>query len=240
MSLLTVCQNVLAETGWPIAGAIATNSDLTAKQIFAIANTELRALCELYDWPQLETEYTFNLLPGQSVYLWPADFRVMAPLGMFDAEQYYSVKGSTGIPYWQMLKEGRLSNLNRARFRVTFPLGAPGVEFTPAPDTIGARLAVYYSKCYVRNNIGENIAQYLADTDVSRIPERYVELGVKWRFRRAKGLDFSAELAEYNSTVQAQFSRHVASGAITIGGPRGFIETTGLAPGYVRDYGFGV
>lgn len=237
MSLLSICQNVLAETGWPKLNSVASNTDATAQQIFTLANTELQAISELLSWPHLEVEYPFSTAAAQSVYLWPSDFRVLAPNSIFNASEYYGLKGSTGLQFWELLKYGNLASLSHTRFRVTYPLGLPGIEITPTPDGVQDLIAVYYSKDYVRNGVVTK-QRYDNDADVSKVPERYIELGVKWRFRRAKGLDFSAELAEYNSTVLSQFTKYLAPGDITVGGRRPN-EYYGLTPGYVPYNGFG-
>lgn len=237
MSLLSICKIVLAETGWPVLSTIASNSDATAQQIFAIANSELQSLSELFNWPHLEVEYPFNTVANQGVYLWPADFRVLAPQSVFNKSEYYELKGSTGLQYWELLKYGKLGTLAREKFRAVYPLGAPGIEITPAPVGVQSLVAVYYSNQYARDATGVGIASYLNDTDVAKIPERYVQLGVRWRFRRAKGLDFSAELAEYNSTVQTQFAKYTAQGEIRVGGAKRRFES--LTNGYIRKDGYG-
>lgn len=233
MSLLTICQNVCAVVGWPRPNAIAANTDATAQQIFALANLELQRLSERFCWPHLEVEYPFATAAGQSTYYFPADFRVLAENAIFDASEYYAVKGSQGLPYWQLLKYGKLGSLARTRFRVVYP---DGVEITPAPVNVRNFIAVYYSKNYAANSAGGATPRYVADSDVSRIPEQYIELGLMWRFRRAKGLDFSAELAEYNETIPAQYASIISLGEIPVGGRR---ELSGLTDGYVRENGFG-
>lgn len=240
MSLLSICQNVLSETGWPKFSSIAANGDATAQQIFTIANTELQSISEELNWPQLEVEYDFSTVPGQFVYLWPSDFRVLAPQAIFDSSEYYGLKGSTGLQFWQLLKYGKLGSLSRKRFRVTYPLGAPGIEITPTPETVEQMTAVYYTRDLVSSSGGSGARMYVNDTDVAKVPERYIELGVKWRFRRAKGLDYSAELAEYNATVKSQFTKYISPAEIPVGGRRWPDEYTGLTYGYVPENGFGL
>lgn len=240
MSLLTICKSVLAEVGWPVVSSIVSNQDATAQQIFAIANAELEAISELFDWPHLEVEYPFVTVPGQAVVLWPSDFRNLSHSSVFNKDEYYEIKGSTSMQYWELLKYGKLSSLNRARYRTTYPLGVPGIEITPAPTDAENLVSVYYSGAYARDQDGNSIPRFMTDTDVSKVPERYVKLGVKWRFRRAKGLDFSAELAEYNSTVQTQFSKYVGAAEINVGGRRLWPYDGYCAPGYVREDRFGV
>ncbi len=239
MSLLTICQSVMSETGWPEPQAIAASTEATARQIFRIANTELRALSQMFEWPHLETEYDFATVPAQAIYFWPDDFRVAAQQSVYNKAEYYGLKGSIGIQQWHMLKYGNLSSLNTTRFRTVYPLGVPGIELTPVPVEAEDLVGVYYSKEYAKSSGGVSQPAYTVDTDVSKVPEEYVELGIKWRFRRAKGLDFSAELAEYNATVKDQFSRVLNGAEIKVGGPRWPYDEAGLTPGYVRDQGFG-
>lgn len=240
MSLLDLCRRVMAETGWPVPSAIASNSDATAQQIFAIANTELRQLSEMFNWPHLEVEYTFPTVAGTYLYLFPNDFRVLAQQGLFDASQYYRLKGSVSLQEWQLRRYGMLGNLGRTAFRLSYPLGAPAVQLSPTPTGVQNFVAVYQTGQYARNAANASIPIFATDTDTSKIPEAYVELGVKWRFRRAKGLDYSAELAEYNATIRTQFAKYLSAAEIPVGGPRVPFELAGLSYGYVRESGFGV
>lgn len=240
MSVLSICSNVLSITGWPVPSTIAANTDLTAKQIFSLANEELRALSELFSWPQLEVEYSTTITANSTLMFWPSDFRVMAPQSVFFKDEYYELRGSTGMQFWELLKYGKLGSLSRVRFRVVYPLGSPGIEVTPTPTNDMNIVAVYYSNKYAKDINGNSLPIFQNDTDTAKIPERYIELGVKWRFRRAKGLDFSAELAEYNNTIQTQYAKYINQGEIRVGGPRPLgYEYAGLTPGFVPYMGFG-
>ena len=237
MTLLSICQRVFGETGWPVLTTIATNSDPTAVQIKSLAISELEALSEKYDWPHLETEYTFATVNGQSVYPWPSNYRKLSVGSIFDRDEYYQIKGSIPVDQWNLRKYGLLSSISRRRFRVRYVGGTPGIEITPTPDAVKNVVAVYYSKEFALSETNASKEVYTADTDVSKIPERLVRLGLKWRFREAKGLDFGAALAEYNATISMIFGAAQASGDIPIGGNlTGYDE---LPAGYVPENGFG-
>lgn len=238
MSLLSICQSVTGEVGWPQPATIVGNTEPTAVQLFSIANNELRALSEMLEWPQLEVEYRFVTVAGTAIYLFPSDFRYLCEGAVFNADQFYAERGSMGVTRWQMFKYGKLGNLTRQGFRVVFPLGVPGIELSPPPTGLTTLVAVYMNKTYAVSTQGVGQPQYTADGDVSRIPERMVELGVKWRFRRAKGLDYSAEYAEYDASVKVQLSKARSSAVITIGGRRPLIDGA-LTSGYVPETGFG-
>ncbi len=238
MPLLQICQNVLAEVGWPVLSSVASNTDGTAKQIFAIANTELKRLSERHNWPHLETEYAFNTVAAQAQYPWPEDFRVPAQQSVFDASEYYQLRGSVSLQEWHYRKNGLLGNLGRRTFRTAYPLGVPGFEITPTPTSINSLVATYYSKEFATDETGDSIPVFAQDTDTSKVPEEYIELGIKWRFRRAKGLDFSVELAEYNDAVKTQFAKYLSQAEIPVGGRRW--QDDYITNGYVPENGFGV
>lgn len=238
MSLGSICANVLSETGWQALTGIAANTDATAQQIFAIANTELKQLSKAFTWPHLEQEYLFNTVVDQASYTWPEDFRVAIFGSVFDTTEYYKVRGSINIEDWNMLKYGLLNQISRETFRLGYSGTEPTIELSPPPSSVRALVALYSSKYYAQDIAGTRKEKYEADSDVSVIPEDLIELGVKWRFRRAKGLDFSAELSEYNSTCKTQFARFRGSSEIAVGHRAPYHDE--LYSGYVPQNGFGV
>lgn len=244
MTLLTMCNRVLTLNGFPALLSIVGSDNPGAIQILSIANAELRALSEAFDWPQLEVEHEFTTVADQSVYDWPADFRKVSPTSVFDANAYYRIKGSTDIQLWNRYKYGLLGSVSHQRYRLGYrtelgdnEVGVPTLEFTPAPTDVRDVVALYFTNKYARNATSNAVSEmYEADTNVSRLPERLIELGVGWRLRRAKGLDYSAELAEYNNTVGQQFAAYKGSSDVPVGAIPAY---EGLTDGYVPDNGFG-
>lgn len=236
MAFKEICNRVLAETGFPQFSSIASNADAGAQQILAIANTQLRLMSQKHEWPQLEVEYSFDTVASQAQYAWPADFRKLVVGSVFDTEQYYRVRGSTTIEQWNSYKYGLLGSLSHQRFRQVYVAGVPTIELTPAPTDARSLVALYMTNEYARNAAGVSQAEYVLDTDVSKVPEHIVEIGIKWRFRRAKGLDYSVEIAEYESMIRQQFAGAAALGDIPIGG---YALDDGITSGYVPDNGFG-
>lgn len=240
MSLLSICQSVLGEVGWPVFSQISGNTDATAVQIKAIANNELRALSEAFDWPMLETEYSFATVDGTSAYALPSDYRKVVQHSVFDASEYYSIKGSMPIAEWNIRKYGLLGGISRRSFRLNYDSdGNPFLNLTPTPSSANTLVLLYFGTDYARDAGGTVKPQYVLDTDVSRVPERMVELGIRWRFKRAKGLDHSAELAEYNSSVRQQYAARKDSPDIFVGGMRRDPDMDGLTSGYIPENGFG-
>lgn len=239
MSLSSICRRVLSMNGWPVLGSIASNTEATAQQVFSLANLELEQLSQKYKWPHLMVEYDFPTVAAQTVYPWPEDFRIPEPDAIFSSDDYYRLRGSTQYQYWQLFKYGKLGSLNRKRFRQIYSDNAPSIELSPAPVGVEQLTSLYYSKYFARDEDGNDIPEYALDSDVSRIPEDLIQLGLNWRFRNAKGLDFGVALSEYNTVVAQRFAQFTAQGESSVGSRRP-TDLDGLTYGYVPDQGFGL
>ncbi len=241
MTLLSICKAVTSVCGFAVPVSVQTTEE-TNVQLIALANEALEDLSEEYNWPQLEIEYPINLVGAQDVYEWPSDFRKTEAASLFRSDEYFRVKGSVNIIEWNKRKYGLLGSLSCLAYRTYYSptTGAAGIQVTPTPDSAGTMVGLYYTNNYASDGamVPTFKAKYELDTDVSRIPERLVKLGLMWRFRRAKGLDFSAELAQYNSVIAKQFSDRIGPADIVIG-RKNYFTNDGLTDGYVPDNGFG-
>jgi hypothetical protein len=236
MTLLTMCNTVLSQNGFREYATVVGNSDPGAKQILALANAELKSVSDSYDWPHREVEYTFDTVVDQSAYNLPAAFKALAVDSVFDADQYYRLKGSMPVPQWNMLKYGGWGTLDRTVFKLTYTpaTGIWVLNLNPAPTEVLGKVLVYYTKNRaLQAGVGQEL--YTADTNTPLIPEDIVELGLNWRLRRAKGLDFSAELAEYSATIPNRLAQFQALGSIPVGG----YQCPELTEGYVPENGYG-
>lgn len=239
MSLQSICSAVLSEVGWPTLTAYSTSSDPTAKQIVALANKELVTLSEQYDWPQLDIEYTFDTVAAQATYDLPTNFRKMIGGSVYNADEYYRLRGSVNVETWNRHKYGLLGSIAHQRYRLRYDAADGGeyIELAETPTTAETLVMVYQTNEYARTSENDDNPKYEADTDVAKIPESIVQAGVAWRFRRAKGLDFSAELAEYGAIVKTQLAKYLQLSTLPVGKTDLLPEIT---EGYVPDNGYGV
>jgi hypothetical protein len=238
VSLSSICKSVLAETGWTVLSTIASNSDGTAVQIKELAITELENLSQQYDWPQLEVAYSFDTVVGQLNYVMPDDFNKMVTDSVFNASQYYSIRGSIEIQEWQYRRNGMYASLDRQHYRLTFNGVNFVLELAAPPTQVETLLLEYQTTEYARAANGTSKPVYELDDDVSKVPENLIKLGLKWRFRMAKGMDYSAALSEYNNTLKQRFANVHNAASIPVGGRR-LLDTNPVTSGYVRDTGFG-
>lgn len=70
----------------------------------------------------------------------------------------------------------------------------------------------YFSTSWAQSSGGTAQTSWLADTDTYVLDEECFIQGLKWRFLRAKGLDFGQEFDDYETVVGRTMARN--------GGPR--------------------
>ena len=74
MTLATAVANVAAEAGYTVDSNIVTSTDVTTKQLLAIAQRINREIADQYPWPKLYASGSFALVGGQATYSLPAAF----------------------------------------------------------------------------------------------------------------------------------------------------------------------
>jgi hypothetical protein len=202
MSLLSICQNAATACGFPSPSSIINSTDKTAIQLLSLANREGAFLSTEKDWSELVSEHTFTLATADQDYALPADFRWIIPMTTYDRDDNRIVLNPITSQDWQFLKAWTsISGITRrARIRA----GQLEFEQTISATDNGKTIAFeYLSSYWAETSGGTAKSGFTIDTDVSRIDEEIMTLGLIWRFRRAKGLDFMDERAEY----QARLSR---------------------------------
>lgn len=204
MSLLTLCQGVVNEVGAGTAPTtIISNTDPLAVQLLALAKKEVRILGNM-SWQALVAEHTITTVSGTDNYALPTDWQKYVSDAFWDATNYFPMRGSIDPSQWNALKRGIVASTIRRRFRVK----DGKVYVFPTPTVSGDTLiGEYLSSKPCASSGGTAQTTFTADTDTTLLPEFLVELGVKWRFLRAKGLDYSEEMAEYARRVDQRFAQ---------------------------------
>jgi hypothetical protein len=107
--------------------------------------------------------------------------------------------------------------------------------FCPVPSAVDNVVFEYITKNYAVSNANVEQPKYVADDDTAIIDETLVRMGLKWRIKHAKGLEFSADLAEYEGVVAREYASAMAAPSVPVGFSRISDE---LPIGYVPDGNF--
>ncbi len=94
------------------------------------------------------------------------------------------------------------------------------VSVTPTP-TANETIAYEYVTtdwCHAAGDAAITYSEYQADSDVAFLDERLISLGIRWRFLKSKGLDYSEDYRTYMSQRQQKQARDGGNGMITTTG----------------------
>jgi hypothetical protein len=107
----------------------------------------------------------------------------------------------------------------------------------PVPSDTGQIALEYYSANWCQSATGVSQPTWAKDTDTYLLDDQTMILGIIWRFRRAKGLDYDTERAEWQACVDRVLARQAGSRTLSLNASSGnaFLLTNANVP----DTGFG-
>lgn len=204
MSLLTACQNVVKETGiGTVPATIISNADATAVQLNALAERAVKKLAKR-DWEKMLREHTITTVASTETYALPADWARYISDTAWDASNFWQMRGQINPQLWQALKRGLVSVSVRKRFRLRGGL----VYINPIPSAVETLVIEYARNTPWTDSTGITYrVAATADTDITVFPENLLELDLKWRWKHAKGLDYTEDYNEAEREISLAFAQ---------------------------------
>lgn len=185
-------------------------------------------------------------LSGQSVvfavenYALPSDLAYLIAQTEWDRNFRWQLLGPIDAQEWQVIKSGISPVGPRMRFRIMqgrFYINPVGSASSVYTDTIAFE---YVSNLWVAATgaptTGVKTA-YALDTDVSILPEDLILLSLKWRYLRAKGLDYDEEYDQYEEKLDRTIGRSASNRSLPLNARASGIRL--LNSQNVPDTGFG-
>ena len=184
------------------------SSDDSIKQLLALANREGYELSQREGnyggWPQLRKLHTITTVASQANYAFPSDLGFFMNTTGWDRTNKWPLRGPVSPQEWQILKSGTIGSVGpRRRFRIM----QGEIYFDPTPETVDTYVIEYYSNGWCESSGGTPQSEWLSNTDVPVLPDECFITGLKYRFRKAKRLDYLAEEREYEATVSREIAR---------------------------------
>lgn len=222
MSLLTICQRAAVAIGLPRPSVIVGNSEPDAMELMEFANQEGEEAARRHNWQALQREQTFTSVATETqTGMVPADLERFINETFWNRTTRRRMIGPIDPQAWQAMKAQTTTPIDN-----WFRRRGDDILIYPAP-TAGQTLAFeYVSTQWCESAGGTGQAAFAADTDVSRLPDRLFVLGVRWRFLRAKGLDYSPAQEEYEAAMQVAILGDVPRRTASLAS-----ESLGKAPG---------
>lgn len=205
MSLATVLNGVCDRVGIPRPTSYVGNSDDTARQLLALANEEGQELSDRHTWQALQLEASFSstatTTQGAISTLAPNMSYIINDT-IWNRNSLRPVFGSLSPQRWQLLKASNVTGpYPEYRIRGDYLL------FLPSPGSGESYFFEYVTKNWCQDASGTASDSWISDNSTSLLDEKLISLGVRWRYLRAKGLDYSEEFRVYRDRVSDATTR---------------------------------
>jgi hypothetical protein len=217
MALLNIIRNAADRLGLPRPSAVVSSTDPNAVALLAMAQEEGKTLARRHEWQVLQSEHTFPTVISTSSYSLPTDFDRILKETVFNRTSRRRMMGDLTPAQWQETQASLVTMVNPA-FRIRGGL----FLISPTPSAVETIAYEYITKNWCQSEASVGQAAWVADTDTGILDEELMALGIIWRYRAAKGLDYAEDMANYELQV---------NNAILRDGARVRIDTSG----YDRD-----
>lgn len=216
MTLLTIVQNACNELGISAPSTVIGNADSQVKQLLALSNREGKSLAarNYEGWEELITEATHTTLnqadQGTIESIAPS-YKFIIGKTLFNRTTQRPLLGELSPQEWQLLQATPTSNVYD-HFRIR----GGNLLIDPIPDA-GETLAFeYMSELWCESSGGTAQAAWEDDTDVGRLDEELLTLGLIWRWKAMKGFSYKEEFNEYERQVADALVRNTPKPTLSL------------------------
>lgn len=216
MTVLTACQEAAVKLNLVEPVTLFTSTEQFDKEIRTEANETAEAVMKAYDWQKLVTLKTLTGDGSTTSFPLPVDYDRMVKDAKVLTSQFASgLTKADDLNHWLDLQ------INGA---VTVPgywivLGG-AMQILPALAS-GVTAKFYYIKNTVVTGAAMAAqARFVADADTFNLPERLLRLGVIWRWRAQKRMEYSEDLANFETALAEETGTDKGSRTIVVGRQR--------------------
>lgn len=200
MNLLQLVQEFCLRTGLPQTTFVVGSFDPQITQLQGLMNELLESLQDRAGWQGVRRSATF-LTTGTEL---QGDMETLAPgfdrfvnESFFNRSKAVQLRGPVSPIEWQRMKASATSAIFDSYM-------VQGNKFyLTAPQVAGQTIAFeYFSRYMVTTANGATPkALFTLDTDICVLPDRLLLAGLRWRWKKEKGLEYAEEFSDYEILV---------------------------------------
>lgn len=198
MTCLTIVQDACGALGIKNPNAVITSNDTQIKQLLALSNIEGQLLSQKR-WQALNLQATFVTVAqedqGDIATIAPG-FRYIINDTIWDRDLRHPIWGPQS-PQTAQQQRGLAITGPWSQFRIN----QGQIIFYPIPAPGDNCYFEYVSKNWASQVGGTTSDHWTADSDVSLLDEFLMTLGLIWRWRAAKRLDYGEEKSTYEKNL---------------------------------------
>lgn len=207
MTLLEVVQQFCLRSGIPVPSTVTGSTDTQVLQIQALLEEEGADLAARGDWESLTCEATHTTLAtesqGKISTIASNGFRHIKNQTIWDRTDRLPIIGPINQRQWQGLKAVVMTG-PRYQFRIS----GGNLLVNPVPVAGHSWAFEYISKNWIIGADGITYKTlFTLDTDTFLLPDTLLLMGLRWRWMREKGLDYSELFSTYEMQVKDAIGR---------------------------------
>lgn len=232
MTMLSMIQQAAQRIGIVSPNAVVSSSDPQIMQLLTLLNQEGESLSERYAWQSLRKESTFTGVAaddqGAMTTLAGTDFKYLVTDTFWNRTLRRPVCGCITPQDWQTLKASPQTGPYQQ-----FILRGGHMWMIPNPTALQTLAFEYVSKNFVLAADGTTYKDsFTADDDTALLDEKIMTIGLIWRWKQVKGLEYAEDFRLYEQRVTDAMGRDKGPTSIKMTG-----QPTVRLPGTVVPYG---
>lgn len=219
MSVLSIIQTAADRLSQTRPAVVVTSTDLGVRQFLALLTEAAIALYKRPDqgWQAMQSEWTFVTVaaPVQTSTPIPPDFYRFVPNSFYNRTTMRPIFGPFTPQQWQLLQ----ARPALARIYLGYRERQGQFLIGPTPPAGQTIAYEYLSSYYALSSAGQPKAGFTSDDDTTYLDEELLTLELKWRWERAKGLDYGEDLATAERAIAIAMAADGGATMLDIGGP---------------------
>lgn len=196
-NILAIIKAASRALGVKVPTAVYSATGRTEVELAQVANEMARRIRDAHDWSMLKVLNTETGDGTTTTFTLPSDYRKMPK-----DQQIWSSR--TQEPLTHISGGDDWLNLTVRNYSVVtgvWTILGGAVQVMPAPSASESLYYYYISSNMVETAAAEYQASFTADSDIFRLDDRVLELGIIYEWRSRKGLDYKDELADYQEAL---------------------------------------
>jgi hypothetical protein len=208
MTVLEIIQRFCRRTGVPRPVTVFGSTNAQILQALALLDEEGNSLAQRGPWRQLVWEALHTTVADQSQgsidTIATNGFKYLLWNTLWDRTEQLPLLGPADAADWQFFKA-----INVTGPRYSFRLIQNTFQSIPAPPVDHIWAFEYVSKNWLVQADGVTYLDYAEDdTDETLLPGELLLLGLRWRWKKEKGLEYAEDFNTYERQVVNYLGRH--------------------------------
>jgi hypothetical protein len=192
--------------------SVFSNSDRTSVELQDVVNELAEDIGNAHEWSRLKVQQTYTGNGETDAYPLPPSYgRMPADQKVYTSRLQAPIRHVQSSDEWMAINVRDFNAINGA-----WTIIGGNVVFNPVLESAETAQLYFLSNQVAEDEDGNGQETFVADTDVFRLPERLLRLGLPVYWRRNKGLPFDP--GPWANAMTEEIRRDGGSKSIAIGG----------------------